>query len=392
MEKVDWLYFQVNLVCLMIMAKLWRTVLYDYKSQRESRLFSHVLFFTTIFTIADAGWIIFTSLLFPGNIFINYIVNIVYFVSSAFIGITWFMFCEHILGFNVKRTQLVNIIFHIPFLALVLMTLSSPFTHFIFYIDSENVYHRGPYHNIQVICMNIYFVATSIQGLIRLFDKNEIAMKKKYISISTLILWAFTAQMIQVCIPGYPTIEIGLTMALFSVYVELRNSIISIDQLTQINNRTQLLKYLLQKFKSFDPDDNSKNLYLLVLDVDDFKQINDKYGHMEGDFALKLVADSLKKVAADTNSFISRVGGDEFVVVCENENDAGTEQLCEKIRKQIHENSSESKKEYKISVSIGYAKKDAKNTTVSDLMKTADAFMYKNKQERKNLSKNETNL
>ncbi|EID84436.1 diguanylate cyclase (GGDEF) domain-containing protein [Treponema sp. JC4] len=383
MEKVDWLYFQVNLVCLMIMAKLWRTVFYDYKSQYESRLFSYVLLSTTIFTISDAGWIIFTSLLFPGNIFVNYLVNIVYFVSSAFIGITWFWFCEFILGFNFKKNKALLIILHIPFLALFLMSLSSPLTHYIFYIDDANVYQRGPYHMLQVFCMNVYFIITSIQGIIRLFDKNEIAMKKKYISISTLILWAFTAQMIQVCIPGYPTIEIGLVMALFSVYVELRNSIISIDQLTQINNRTQLLKYLSQKFKSFNGNDSSKNLYLMVLDVDDFKHINDKFGHMEGDFALKLVADSLKKVAANTSCFISRLGGDEFVVVTEKENDKLAENLSETIRNQILKDSSNTEKQYKISTSIGFAKKDTHNATVADLLKSADEAMYHNKQKHK---------
>lgn len=383
MEKVDWLYFQVNLVCLMVMAKLWQTVFHDYKSQYESKLFSHVLLSTTIFTIADAGWIIFNTLLFPNNILVNYTVNIIYFVASAFIGITWFWFCEYILGFRFWRHKSLLFLLHIPFIALFFLSLSSPLTHAIFYIDSLNQYHRGPFHNLQVFCMNVYFVTTSIQGIIRLFDKNEIAMKKKYISISTLILWAFTAQMIQVCIPGYPTIEIGLTMALLSVYIELRNSIISLDQLTQINNRSQLLKYLSQKFKAFNSDDSSKNLYLMVLDVDDFKHINDKFGHIEGDFALKLVADSLKKVAANTNCFISRFGGDEFIVVAENETDAQTEKLCKEIRGQILKDSKKSGKKYQISASIGFAKKDANNTTVSDLLRSADTAMYKNKQARK---------
>lgn len=383
MEKVDWLYFQVNLVCLMIMAKLWRTVFYDYRSQYESRLFSHVLFSTTIFAISDAGWIIFNCLLFPDNILVNYIVNIVYFVSSAFIGITWFWFCEFILGYKFTKTKPLFYILHIPFLVLVILSLSSPFSHLIFYIDDANVYQRGPFHILQVFCMNVYFIITSIQGIIRLFDKNEIAMKKKYISISTLILWAFTAQMIQVYIPGYPTIEIGLVMALFSVYVELRNSIISIDQLTQINNRTQLLKYLSQKFKSFNSDDSTKNLYLMMLDVDDFKKINDKFGHLEGDFALKLVADSLKKVAANTSCFISRLGGDEFVVVCEKENDSMAESLSETIRNQILQDSSQSEKNYRISTSIGFAKKDSHNATVADLLKSADESMYLNKKSHK---------
>lgn len=109
---------------------------------------------------------------------------------------------------------------------------------------------------------------------------------------------------------------------------------------------SRLLKYLSQKFKSFNSDDSTKNLYLMMLDVDDFKKINDIFGHLEGDFALKLVADSLKKVAADTSCFISRLGGDEFVVVCEKEN-------------------------------------DSHNATVADLLKSADESMYQNKKSHK---------
>ncbi len=123
-----------------------------------------------------------------------------------------------------------------------------------------------------------------------------------------------------------------------------------------------------------------------MLDVDDFKKINDKYGHIEGDFALKLVATSLKKVAANTNCFISRYGGDEFVVVCEKETDAQTDELCEIIKNEILNASFDTDKKYQISVSVGYAKKDAANRTVADLIKTADEAMYKNKQANKQKS------
>ena len=197
------------------------------------------------------------------------------------------------------------------------------------------------------------------------------------------MIYAFIAQILQVFFPGYPLIEIGLTVSLLGVFVELRNSNISIDPLTQINNRGQLLRYLTTKFKSFKEHDLAKPLYLMVLDVDSFKGINDLYGHLEGDVALKLVADSLKKVAANNNYFICRYGGDEFVLVCEKENDSEAENVKDLIRQTVEQAGLENSKEYELSVSVGYAKRDKSTITAADLIKNADAFMYKHKKSRK---------
>ena len=387
MTRVDGLYLQVNFVCLLVILRLWRTVFKDYISQYEGRLFSHVLLSTAILIFADMGWILFSTLLFPGNITVNYLVNTIYFLSSAFIGVTWVVFCEYVIGAGLFKNKILAFILHIPFLALLILTLLSPIFHFIFYIDSGNAYHRGPFHFLQVFCMNIYFIITGIQGIIKIFDRNDLAQKKKYISISTMMLFAFLAQIIQVLIPGYPTMEIGLTIALLSVFIEMRNSIISIDPLTQINNRSQLLRFITQKFKSRKDDDDSKNLYLMVLDVDSFKEINDRFGHLEGDEALKIVANSLKKVASQNNYFICRYGGDEFVVVCEKENDNEVKLLRKEIQDTVAELSIEKKKKYVLSVSVGYAKRENSKTTAADLIKKADEFMYKNKKARKQKAK-----
>lgn len=384
MTQADGLYLEVNFVCLFVFWRLFKAVIFDYNSQYESKLFGHVLLSTAIFTFADMGWILFTTLLFPGNIIVNWIVNSVYFLASAFIGITWFIFCEHIIGVRLKEMPRLAFVLHIPFLILVILILSLPWTHLIFYIDSDNGYHRGILHSWQVFCMNIYFVITGFQGLYKLFDKNDIGQRKKYFSLSTLMIYAFIAQLIQVFFPGYPTIEIGLTVSLLGVFVELRNSIISIDPLTQINNRGQLFRYLTTKFKAFKDRDFSKTLYLMVLDVDYFKEINDSYGHLECDAALKLVANSLKKVAANNNYFICRYGGDEFILVCEKENDSEAEIVKEQIRKTVEDASNESHKNYHLSVSVGYAKRNKTNTTATDLIKNADEVMYQNKKYRKN--------
>ena len=383
MSHVDGLYIQVNLFSLLVIFRLIKTVLPDIKSQYEAKLFYHVLIFTSILAISDICWVLISHCSFSSVITVNHIINMVYFLASACIGISWFIFCEYVIGIRLDKNNIITVISFIPFAVLVAAVLLSPWLHLIFYIDSNNVYHRGDFHFIQWFCMNIYFLITAVQGIRKLFDKNDLAQKKKYISISTLILWAFVAHILQIIIPGYPTIEIGLTIALLSVFVELRNSIISIDPLTQINNRGQLLKYLSQKFKSLKETDETKNLYLMVMDVDSFKQINDNFGHLEGDEALKLVAKSLKKVAANHNYFICRYGGDEFILVCEKENDSEADELASLIRKTIGNESQTANRGYCVSVSVGYARRSEECLTAADLIKNADDFMYKNKKSKK---------
>ncbi len=65
----------------------------------------------------------------------------------------------------------------------------------------------------------------------------------------------------------------------------------------------------------FSNVDQAEDVYLLMMDADGFKQINDRYGHVEGDHALQVVATALKDVCSASGGFIARYGGDEFVVL-----------------------------------------------------------------------------
>ena len=97
--------------------------------------------------------------------------------------------------------------------------------------------------------------------------------------------------------------------------IKLENNIITqsrIDNLTQIPNRYDLYNYL-------DSIDDRKDYLLAIFDIDDFKKINDKYGHLCGDYILKEVADISKGYLY--NAFVSRYGGEEFIVIYKIEDD-----------------------------------------------------------------------
>ena len=82
------------------------------------------------------------------------------------------------------------------------------------------------------------------------------------------------------------------------------------------------------------------------MDLDYFKKINDKYGHIEGDVAITIVADALKNIVRKTNFFVCRYGGDEFVVICETKSDFDPGEFRESINRALKEEGEKRSKEF----------------------------------------------
>lgn len=125
-------------------------------------------------------------------------------------------------------------------------------------------------------------------------------------------------------------------------------------------------------------------LYIISLDMDGLKHINDTFGHSEGDVAIKSLGSFLSSVANASVS-CARMGGDEFMLSVQGtENDV--KRVCQSIRKKIQRWNERTKKEYEISVSIGYEKYNPDEGLTACINK-ADATMYKEKQGKKNSRK-----
>ncbi len=82
------------------------------------------------------------------------------------------------------------------------------------------------------------------------------------------------------------------------------------DALTKLNNRAAFDEYFTKAMVKYHH--NPYELSIVVLDLDNFKQINDTYGHTAGDKTLQVIANTLKK-NLDQNTFVGRYGGEEFV-------------------------------------------------------------------------------
>ena len=143
------------------------------------------------------------------------------------------------------------------------------------------------------------------------------------------------------------------------------------DKLTNLYNRTGYAS--LYRRMMLD-----KALYILI-DVDGFKEINDKYGHDIGDRVLIKLAKTLDTNFIEDNAFVFRIGGDEFAVLVENIDDAMDNSIVERMNKINAILSAHNEKMPSFSLSIGIAHGDEDDTTDS-LFKKADNALYKVKQ------------
>lgn len=121
---------------------------------------------------------------------------------------------------------------------------------------------------------------------------------------------------------------------------------------------------------------------LVFLDLNEFKPINDKFGHAEGDKALQQFASVLDDVGRDSD-IVARMGGDEFVILLVDADKKAVDQVMKRFSQQIESCNKQQALGYDITFSYGIVLFDpAKHVTINDLLSEGDALMYKRKKSR----------
>ena len=154
------------------------------------------------------------------------------------------------------------------------------------------------------------------------------------------------------------------------------------DTLTQINNRRYFMQRAAEEIQR--ESRNNQHLVLLMMDLDEFKKINDTYGHAAGDLVLQHFAAVLSANIREID-IPGRIGGEEFAVLLPNTTLQDAVILAERMRQSIENASTEiSGQAVKITVSIGAAEYNTEMTSINALYKNADQAMYQAKHSGRN--------
>jgi diguanylate cyclase (GGDEF) domain len=162
---------------------------------------------------------------------------------------------------------------------------------------------------------------------------------------------------------------------------ELRNLSL-VDELTGLYNRRGFLTLAEQQLRLASRAE--KGFLLAFADLDDLKQINDTFGHHEGDMALINTAAILKETFRNSD-IIARIGGDEFVIVLIEAHNDDAEIIVRRLHANVESHNAKENRPYKLSISIGTAYYDPESPSFSihEMLSRADTLMYAQKLNKK---------
>ncbi len=370
-------YLQIHLipiVALIIMRiNTGRTLTYSWRSR--ALRFSMVLLAATMLA-SMAGWML-NGQQYRRTAVLLWIFNTIYFALYDFMAYIWYLYVSDVLDNESGQRGMAVLVPSMPLIVFLLILLSNPWTKLLFYIDEQNCYVRGRGFWLH-ICVTVgYVLVASLRALYCWKKEKEKERRSEYLLLGSFVILPLCGGLLQVLFYGVELLLPFTAAALLIVYINVQQRQVTRDALTGLNNRRRLDQYLLELD---DQNWGGDSCHLMLMDVDYFKKINDKFGHVTGDQVLRLIAEQLKKTFGDTHSFLARYGGDEFVIILRGKTDEEVEGEIHTLRAGIAKMNWGEGSPWEISVSIGCARYgETVMHTAQELLDLADTRMYEEK-------------
>ena len=364
----------VAALVLLIIVKLHMWDQYKAGRLLDIKLLSTMMHLTILECIFDTLVFWIDGKNFLGAREINYAGNIIYYILKVGIVYFWPLFIEYKISSSYKKVKKLATIFAIPLLACSLLVLTTPFSGIIFTINEDNIYTRTENY---FIIPNLMIILYVVFGAVKVYLNRK--KEEKYLLIPAIffIVPVLLGIVVQVFSYGISLTFIGIAIGLTGVYLSTQNESAYKDPLCGVYNRRYYIDYVRSFCNSRKKDDF---LVGILIDMDNFKQINDKYGHCAGDKALQLFGSVLREQIDDIG-FAVRYGGDEFILISK-QSEAAVDAVIADIVKEIDEINATGKNEFQLSFSYGMAKLNL-DSNMNEFLRTMDARMYEMKRNRK---------
>lgn len=376
------LYAEINVIgIVLLLLFLGNMNKNSHKNITMDQLIFNLCLISNLFIfIFDMGMWLLNGLAGTGFLVFNYLTTVLYYISNPFICFLWLLYSDF--KINESREGLLRRIrfYVIPFVINAILSIVSIFTGWLFMIDDKNNYFRGPYFFIMAIASLFYLTYAIFISLrdIRINGWEENKNVNSYLVIFPILI--VLVSLIQIRFFGLSIIWVTAMLAFASMYINIQNGEISTDHLTGLSNRRRLEEYLQRRIKRQGKE--HQLLFTIMMDLDDFKTINDKFGHAAGDDALVNMSEILQKVCKNGDDFIGRMGGDEFIIVGERLEIEEVKQIMEEISIRVNWYNKRTVEGYYIKPSMGFSVFQ-KEDSIDSFLANADQEMYRNKQKRK---------
>lgn len=366
-------------ICIYCMLQLVFLIVTD--SRRRNLRSVQERYFTLMLTILLFSFLadIFSSLnhppawLFPFSAAGNYIEII---LNTTLLPIYFLYVCMQITNINTVLKRRIITVLWILAAVCYSFVISTAFNRYIFYYDSTYGYHRGSLFWLPmcVLCVMMLIIEAFV-----ISHKSKID-KRHFNSLVLFLVFPLVGWALQLLIYGLPFSLISAAFSAQVVFTNIQNRSMDTDYLTGVFNRQSLDHHIQGKI---DTATEQRTFSAILLDIDNFKSINDCYGHHEGDEALIKAADILRS-SVRSKDFIARYGGDEFCVIFDEDNPAALDIVLKRIHSNLQEFNKNTKKQYRLDFSIGSAVYEPSIGNKTELfIKIIDQKMYEEKKSHK---------
>lgn len=342
------------------------------KKNQAHQLFFRLILLTIVILLLEILSVFLNSSSYTDFMFVHKLVNVIGFTLTPFVPIYAILYVYSIIN-KYKKIDINKLFWlSVPLVVNSLITWGSWSYDLIFEVNYENRYVRGPWFFISPLTSYFYYIVC----LQLLYDGRKNISREELLVLSLLAGIPAVLSGFQLYFFVYLTIWNSVALAIVINYIFLIYKQIKIDPLTRLGNRRAYDEYL-------NSLQGKRNIVLSVvtIDLDDFKRINDTFGHHEGDNVLRLFARMLTDTFEGKGLSI-RWGGDEFIVLVNENRSEIVEKYIKTLDDKINTYNKSGARPYQIKFSFGMTVFDSKYNSIYELIQHSDKLMYECKKKR----------
>lgn len=335
------------------------------------KLYYGMVWLTIALCVVETATFLIDGKLFAGSRIMAFVLNELLYTMNILFGFLWILFADAKVYSENKLLKKRFIPMILPLLVMLLLLIANIFNGWIFEISEENVYSRNFLFVFDYAVTYSYLLA----GAGILYKNRSSTKRYTYLPVLLFILPVAIGSLLQFLFYGIATLWLSAAIGLTSLYISIQTENAYLDRLTGVYNRHYFETYVSALYKAAARDSKKQKIAALMIDIDRFKSINDRYGHVVGDDAL-ICSARILRASVGKNAHVVRYGGDEFLVILRDKSETEVALLVGEIQKNCAAANRISDKDYTLSFSIGYTIADPAVVDNEEFLIRADAAMY----------------
>lgn len=364
---------QKNLISIVVLVILFVTLIRQLNWKNYiNKIFFYMIGMNIALIVLDSAILLLSGKQFEGARFALMLSVGIYYAIAPIFALFWLYYVEMTIFQSKDRLIRISVIPCMIILTNFILIIASYSSNMIFNISDENIFTRGSHHYLVVVASFLILIITVYQ----IFKYKNQIRKKDFMPLLLFAIPPVVSSFILLIFKDINLIWNSLIVSQLLIYIYIQSKITSTDFLTGLYNRREY-EMTVKDLSMI------KNKHVIIsgimVDINDFKDINDQFGHRVGDEVLIATAKLLKS-AIRKQDYVFRIGGDEFLVIITSDDKTAVNQVTNRIEEVLKHYNQNSDYSFTLSFSLGTGVYDDKTyVDIPSFFEHLDLMMYDDK-------------